>query len=84
MTPWIEVGRMTTAAGIPKATTVHSVEALRASFDKALESPTLNTIVAKVDAHYEPPSGTTGFVTSLGLLENRFQFQRHLADLATE
>ena len=70
------------AAGVPETTAVESVETLSAAFVKALESHTLNTIVAKVDAHYAPPTGTTGFVTQLGLLENRFQFQRHLADLA--
>lgn len=72
------------AAGVPKSTAVESVETLSAAFDDALESPTLTTIVAKVDAHYAPPTGTTGFVTQLGLLENRFQFQRHLAELANE
>ena len=35
----------------------------------------LTTIVAKVDA-----VGPSAFVTDLGLLENRFQFQRYLQD----
>ena len=36
----------------------------------------LATLVAKVDA-----VGPKGFVTDLSLLENRFEFQRHLARL---
>lgn len=71
------------AAGVSSTTTVDSVDAFAEAVDRALSEPRLATIVAKVEAHYEPPSGTRGFVTPLGLLENRFQFQRHLEALAT-
>jgi sulfopyruvate decarboxylase subunit beta len=69
------------AAGVPRAVHADSPEDLLAAFDAAVDSGELTTIVAKVDDHYEPPGGTAGFVTSLGLLENRFRFARHLASL---
>jgi hypothetical protein len=50
----------------------------------AIESLELATLVVKVDAHYEPPRGTAGFVTDLSLLENRFQFARWLQSAATK
>lgn len=68
-------------SGVPRAVGAHTPEALLEAYDAALESGELTTIVAKVEDHYEPPAGTAGFVTALGLLENRFQFARHLASL---
>jgi hypothetical protein len=38
----------------------------------------------QVEAHYQAPAETRGFVTPLGLLENRFQFARYLASLRPE
>ncbi|MGE0464708.1 MAG: thiamine pyrophosphate-dependent enzyme [Vicinamibacterales bacterium] len=61
------------AAGVPEAFTVDTLDAFRAAFDVAVTGDVLTTIVAKVDA-----SGPTQYVTDLNLLENRFQFQRHL------
>lgn len=61
------------AAGVPRATTVTAVDAFRRAFDEALAAGDLSCLVAKVDA-----VGPAGFVTDLGLLENRFQFQRYL------
>lgn len=69
------------AAGVPRVDRVSDPDALVRAFDAALESGELSTIVAKVDAVYEPPPRTRGFVTELGLLENRFQFRRHLDGL---
>jgi sulfopyruvate decarboxylase subunit beta len=46
------------------------------AFDAALAAGDLTTLVAKVEA-----VGPKGFVTDLSLLENRFEFQRHLARL---
>ncbi len=69
------------AAGIPYSVRVHELPTLTAEFDAALDADELRSIVAKTEAHYEPPAATSGFVTDLGLLENRFQFQRHLASL---
>jgi sulfopyruvate decarboxylase subunit beta len=61
------------AAGVPRAVDVSGVDAFADAFDQARASATLTTIVAKVDA-----TGPSAFVTDLGLLENRFQFQRYL------
>jgi sulfopyruvate decarboxylase subunit beta len=72
------------AAGVARTATVSDVDGFRTSFVEARASKQLTTIVAKVDAHYEPPADTRGFVTELGLLENRFQFARHLQRLAAD
>ena len=62
-------------AGIPRTTTVLTLDAFATAFDEALRSGVLTTIVAKVEA-----IGPAKYVTALPLLENRFQFQRYLAD----
>jgi sulfopyruvate decarboxylase subunit beta len=61
------------ASGIPRTADVSSVDRFVAAVDEARASRQLTTIVAKVDA-----VGPAAFVTDLGLLENRFQFQRYL------
>jgi sulfopyruvate decarboxylase subunit beta len=68
-----DIAAIAQAAGVPRATTVHGVENFTRAFDDALAARQLTTIVAKVDA-----VGPAAFVTDLGLLENRFQFQRYL------
>lgn len=67
------------AAGVPRTAAVDTPDALAREMDAALDARELTTIVARVDAHYEPPAGTAGFVTGLTLLENRFEFARELA-----
>ena len=61
------------AAGVPRTSTVGTVDAFRSAFDEALGAGDLTTLVAKVEA-----VGPSGYVTDLSLLENRFQFQRYL------
>ncbi len=61
------------AAGIPRTGTVRTLDEFVAAFDSALAAPALTSLVAKVEA-----VGPAGFVTDLALLENRFQFARHL------
>jgi sulfopyruvate decarboxylase subunit beta len=61
------------AAGVPRTATVTSVRDFAAAFEEALEADDLTTIVAKVEA-----VGPSKFVTDLGMLENRFEFQRAL------
>jgi sulfopyruvate decarboxylase subunit beta len=61
------------AAGVPRTATVRTLDDFVRAFDEALAAGELSTIVAKVDA-----VGPAAFVTDLGLLENRFQFQRYL------
>ena len=64
------------AAGVPRTATVRTLDAFTAAFAEALAARALTTLVAKVDA-----VGPSAFVTGLGLLENRFQFQRYLRDI---
>lgn len=61
------------AAGIPHVATVRSVENFKAAVADAMHGNELTTIIAKVDA-----KGPSAFVTDLTLLENRFQFRRHI------
>lgn len=64
--------------GVPHSMTVSAEDSLTAEFDAALERHAMTTLVAKVETSGPP---ITDFVTDLGLLENRFQFQRHLRSL---
>jgi sulfopyruvate decarboxylase subunit beta len=66
------------AAGIPRTATVHELPAFQAAFDQALTANQLTTLVAKVEA-----KGPPIFLTDLPLLENRFQFARHLKNWPT-
>ena len=68
-----DLERLAAAAGVPRTCTVRTVEAFTEAFTEALEARDLTTIVAKVEA-----VGPSAFVTDLGLLENRFEFQRWL------
>ena len=72
------------AAGVPRVAEAQDVEGFASAFREARASGALTTLVARVEAYYQPPADTVGFVTPLGLLENRFQFARHLAALRTE
>jgi sulfopyruvate decarboxylase subunit beta len=65
------------ASGVPRVSTVRALEDFTRAFEEALAAGELTTIVAKVDA-----VGPAAFVTDLSMLENRFQFQRHLASTA--
>jgi sulfopyruvate decarboxylase subunit beta len=71
-----DIAGMAAAAGIPRTATVRGIAEFTAAFDEALRANELTTLVAKVEAK-GPPS----FLTDLSMLENRFQFQRHLRDL---
>jgi sulfopyruvate decarboxylase subunit beta len=64
------------ASGIPRVVTVHSVEDFKAAVSDATHGGELTTIVAKVEA-----KGPAAYVTDLSLLENRFQFRRHIQSL---
>ncbi len=63
-------------AGVPRVSTVTTLDEFRAEFAAAKSSNDLTTIVAKVEA-----VGPSGYVTDLALLENRYQFARHLKDI---
>jgi sulfopyruvate decarboxylase subunit beta len=68
-----DIARIAAAAGVPHTSTVTEVDRFVRAFDAALEANDLTTLVAKVE-----PVGPAAFVTDLALLENRFQFARHL------
>ena len=64
------------AAGLPAVSTAQSLGDFRQAFGKAMNADELSCVVAKVEA-----VGPKGYVTDLALLENRFQFQRHIQTL---
>jgi sulfopyruvate decarboxylase subunit beta len=68
-----DLAGMAAAAGIPRTSTVRALEEFTRAFQAALDAHELTTLVAKVDA-----VGPQAFVTELGLLENRFEFQKWL------
>jgi sulfopyruvate decarboxylase subunit beta len=72
-----DIAAIAAGAGVPRTTTVRTLEQFSAEFDAAVASNDLTTLVAKVEA-----VGPAAFVTDLALLENRFQFARHLRELA--
>jgi len=71
-----DLASIAAAAGVPNTATVRTIEEFVPAFAEALAAGDLATLVAKVEA-----VGPKGFVTDLSLLENRFEFQRHLARL---
>ncbi len=68
-----DLAAIAAAAGVPRTTTVRTIDEFVRAFDTALSAGDLSCIVAKVEA-----VGPSGYVTGLALLENRFQFQRYL------
>jgi len=73
-----DIAAMAAAAGVPRTMTVTAVDEFKREFAEALAAHDLTTLVAKVEA-----VGPSGYVTDLALLENRYQFQRHLRSLQT-
>lgn len=71
-----DIAGIAAAAGVPRTATVRTLSEFTSAFDQALAARDLTTIVAKVEA-----TGPAGYVTDLSLLENRFEFQRHLTGL---
>jgi len=60
-------------AGVPRTACATTIDEFSREFAAARSAGELTTLVAKVEA-----IGPSAFVTDLGLLENRFQFQRYL------
>jgi sulfopyruvate decarboxylase subunit beta len=75
-----DIAGMAKAAGIAHASTVRTIPEFVTAFESARASGEMATIVAKVEAINVAPR----FVTDLPLLENRFQFQRHLRELRAQ
>jgi sulfopyruvate decarboxylase subunit beta len=65
------------AAGVPVVRRADTVDDFAAAFGEALAGSELTTIVSKVEA-----AGPKSFHMDLPMLENRFQFRRHLQALA--
>ena len=68
-----DLAAIAAGAGVPRTATVQTLEQFRAEFMAAQVAGELTTLVAKVEA-----TGPAGYVTDLSLLENRYQFARHL------
>ena len=62
-------------AGVPRTATVRTLEEFQQAFADARRAGDLTTLVAKVEA-VGPPT----YITDLSLLENRYQFARHLKE----
>jgi sulfopyruvate decarboxylase subunit beta len=71
-----DLAALAAAAGIERVSTAIKVEDFRSQFSAAMRGNELATIVAKVEA-----TGPAKYVTGLGLLENRFEFARHVRSL---
>jgi sulfopyruvate decarboxylase subunit beta len=71
-----DIAAIAAGAGIPRTSTVTTVDEFKTAFTDAIAAHDLTTIVAKVEA-----VGPSAYVTDLSLLENRYQFQRHLKSL---
>jgi sulfopyruvate decarboxylase subunit beta len=65
------------AAGFPQTRTARTLEEFKLVFDSAICGNRLASITAKVEA-----SGPAQYESGLSLLENRFQFLRHIEKLA--
>jgi sulfopyruvate decarboxylase subunit beta len=63
-------------AGISRTATVRTIDDFKRAIEHALDAKDLTTLVAKVEA-----VGPKAYVTDLSLLENRYEFQRHLKEL---
>ena len=68
-----DLAAIAAAAGVPRTATVTTLDEFATMFTESLDAHDLTTLVAKVDA-----IGPSGYVTELGLLDNRFEFQRYL------
>ncbi len=71
-----DLAALARAAGIERVSSANTVADFRTQFTAALRGNELTTIVVKVEA-----VGPTKYVTGLGLLENRFEFARHVRSL---
>ena len=74
-----DIAAMAKGAGIPRTAVARTPDEFTAAFSEALTANDLTTLVVKVEA-----VGPAAFVTDLSLLENRYQFQRHLKNLKHE
>ena len=74
-----DLAEIARGAGVPRTLTVRTLDDFKRAFVDALRAGDLTTMVAKVEA-VGPPT----YITDLSLLENRYQFARHLKDRRRE
>ena len=67
------------ASGVESVTSATTVDEIVVAFKSAVQKQALSVLVAKVEA-----LGPASFAMDLGLLENRFQFQRYIKKLSTQ
>lgn len=72
-----DLAAIAAAAGITRTSTVQTVEDFKLAFEEGIAANALTTLVAKVEA-----KGPPVFLTDLPMLENRFEFQRHLRTIS--
>ena len=70
-----DLAAIASGAGVPRTATVRTLEEFRQAFADARRAGDLTTLIAKVEA-VGPPT----YITDLSLLENRYQFARHLKE----
>jgi sulfopyruvate decarboxylase subunit beta len=68
-----DLAAIAAASGVPRTGTFRTVESFALACGQALAAPELAVLVAKVE-----PQGPASYFLDLHLLENRFQFERHL------
>jgi sulfopyruvate decarboxylase subunit beta len=71
-----DLAAIAAAAGVPRTATCGSADTLALACSEALAAAELAVVVAKVE-----PVGPASYFIDLHLLENRFQFERHLRGL---
>jgi sulfopyruvate decarboxylase subunit beta len=71
-----DLAAIAAAAGVPRTGTYHTAGSLAVACREALAARELAVLVAKVE-----PVGPASYFIDLHLLENRFQFERHLRGL---
>ena len=71
-----QIDRIAEKAGAESVVLADTIEAAEEAFAEASERNGLSVIVSKVEA-----VGPASFAMDIGLLENRFEFARHLAGL---
>jgi sulfopyruvate decarboxylase subunit beta len=70
-----DLAEIARGAGVPRTLTVRRLDDFKLAFVDALGAGDLTTLVAKVEA-----VGPSSYITDLSLLENRYQFARHLKE----
>ncbi len=74
-----DLAGIASASGVENVAAVTEPEEMKDAFSEAMRRDGLSVIVAKVEA-----VGPTAFAMNIGLLENRFQFERYIKELRSK